>query len=199
MSDTPADLDLAGTLDEAFGLLERGARDRHSPFHTPTVATVGPGGAPALRTVILRDFDRDGPRLRFHTDARSAKVEQLGRDPRVTIHAYDADRKVQVRLDGEAIVHRDDEVARAAWDASQPMSRVCYRIDPAPGTPIADPAAAVIPPGPADPAADPGFGRFAAVVVTISCLEWLHLAAAGHRRARFLWQNGRLDASWLTP
>jgi pyridoxine/pyridoxamine 5'-phosphate oxidase len=66
--------DLEGTLAYAWGLLERGVSDRHSPIHTPTVATIGGDGRPSIRTVVLRDCDLDARMLRFHTDRRAPKL-----------------------------------------------------------------------------------------------------------------------------
>ena len=46
-----------------------------------TLATIDAHGFPRTRTVMLSEFD--GERFFFHTDARSAKVADLARDPRV--------------------------------------------------------------------------------------------------------------------
>ncbi|NBR79124.1 MAG: pyridoxamine 5'-phosphate oxidase, partial [Alphaproteobacteria bacterium] len=58
-------------------MLERGAADRRSAFHTPTVATIGLDGRPRLRTIVLRACDTANRSLRFHTDARSDKINEL--------------------------------------------------------------------------------------------------------------------------
>jgi hypothetical protein len=191
--------DLDGTLHQALGWLGRGIADRRSPFHTPSLATIRADGGPAVRTVILRGFDRSQRHLRIHTDTRSTKRGEIDRDPRVALHFYDPGHKIQLRVDGQATVHVGDEIARRAWDASQPMSRECYRVTPGPGTPLADPHGAYIDREPTDPLA--GFENFAAVLITFDRLEWLYLAAAGHRRAVFRWEGegGRLSATWLAP
>lgn len=188
---------LSPTLDEclaeAFRRLARGVADRRAPFHTPTLATIGADGAPEARTLVLRGFEPGSRTLRLHTDARSGKVAELAREPRCALHFYDPGAKLQLRLAGRAAVHGDDAVAEAAWGASREFSRMCYAIAPAPGTPVAEP-----PPAPRD--AEAGRGVFRVILLRFDRLEWLELAAEGHRRARFAWtRDGAPDAAWLVP
>jgi hypothetical protein len=180
-------------LQEALRRLGRGVADRRSPFHTPTLATIGADGAPEIRTLVLRGFEPLARTLRLHTDARSGKVAELAREPRCALHFYDPGAKLQLRLAGHATVHGDDAVASAAWEASRDFSRMCYAIEPAPGSPVAEPPAA-----PRD--AEAGRGVFRVILLRFDRLEWLELAAAGHRRARFVWTGADAPAaSWLAP
>jgi hypothetical protein len=184
---------LDAILAEAFRLLAEGVADRRSAFHSPTFATIGLDGAPTARTLVLRGFEPAARQLRLHTDSRSGKVEEVARDPRCALHVYDAEAQIQLRLAGQASLHRHDEVAEAAWTGSRPFSRICYSVAPSPGTPVPAPPAA-----PADP--DAGRPNFAALVFTFSTLEWLWLSIEGHRRARFAWHGGpEPAATWLVP
>lgn len=195
---TPVDRDdLHATLAEAWRLIADGVTDRRSPFHTPTVATVGLDGRPRSRTVVLRAAERDSRSLRFHCDARSDKFAELGREPRVTLHVYDASAKIQVRAEGQATLHTNDSLADAAWEASRPASRIVYATEPAPGTPIDEGAAFTLPVD--DAAVAAGRANFAAVAVRIETLEILHLASAGHRRSRFTVAADRVEGRWLAP
>ncbi len=184
------------TLAEAWRLLERGVTDRRSGFHTPVLASLRADGRPTARTVVLRAADPEARILRFHTDRRSGKYPEIAADPRVALQFYDPGAKVQLRIDGRATIHADDALARQAWAGSRSMSRACYRVAPGPGTEIGRPAEAVI-----DPTGGGEAGRehFAAVTVEIEAIEWLYLAAAGHRRARFLWNSDGVSATWLVP
>lgn len=197
MSDSSFYNDLDGSLAEAWRLLQDGVADRKAPFHTPSVATVAGDGTPRVRTVVLRKVDAEARWLQVHTDRRSGKVAELSANPAAALHFYDPEAKVQLRLRGRAAVHADDAVADAAWAATRPFSRACYRIDPGPGTPLAAPD------GYAEPEPDdPEVGReiFRVIRVSIAEIEWLYLAAQGHRRARFAWDaDGRLEAGWLVP
>jgi hypothetical protein len=188
--------DLAGSLAHAWAMLVRGAGDRRHAFHTPTVATIGADGAPRLRTVVLRGAEPAARRLRFHTDARSAKASELAAEPRIALHAYDAGAKLQLRLDGVATLHRADAIADAAWAATRPFSRACYLVAAAPGSAADDPVSALAEAGVGDEA---GREAFVAVTVAVTRLEMLHLAASGHRRSAFAWVDGTLSATWLVP
>ena len=184
--------DLDETLAEAFRLLARGVADRRSPFHTPTLATIAPDGAPSLRTLLLRGFDAPTRTLRLHTDARSAKVVELDRDPRAALHGYDGGAHIQLRLAGEAVLHRDDAVADAAWNQATANSRLVYAQEAAPGTKLGSHS---VPPFLGEARA-----HFATIALRFHTLEWLWLAASGHRRARFTWDGeGRTGAEWRAP
>ena len=188
--------DLDGSLAEAWRLIGRGVADRRSPFHTPTVATTRPDGSPALRTVVLRGAAPPDWTLRFHTDVRSAKFAELEADPRVALHFYDAGRKIQIRVDGRARLLTGDPATSKIWNVMKPHSRACYRAESGPGQAFAAP-----PPAPAGEAATGNQGRenFAVVSVAAARLEWLYLAARGHRRARFEKEGDRLSCTWLAP
>jgi len=189
------DLDAAHA--EAWRLLGDGVTNAKAPFHLPAVATIGRDGDPRVRTVVLRAAARDEGWLQFHTDRRSPKVAEIEAQPRVALHFYDRAAKVQLRVRARAVVHGEDAVARAAWDKTRSFSRVCYRIDPAPGTPLAAPDG-YAEPEPDDP--EVGFETFRVVRAHVQEIEWLYLAGQGHRRALFrLGESGGFEASWLTP
>jgi pyridoxamine 5'-phosphate oxidase len=193
-----AGADDPGRLREAaFALLARGVTDRRSPAHTPTLATVDAQGAPQSRTVVLRGFEPSLPELRFHTDIRSPKWAELRARPAVALHVYDPEGKLQVRLAGMAGLHAGDGVADEAWRASRFMSRVCYGTQPAPGTAIAAGDGFVLPQE--QDGVEAGRVHFGAVLCRIHALDVLHLGVAGHRRARFLWTQGGVEAAWLAP
>ncbi|WP_439547776.1 pyridoxamine 5'-phosphate oxidase family protein [Falsiroseomonas sp.] len=188
---------LEDTLGWALAMVARGVADRRHPFHTPVLATTGLDGTPQARTVVLRGIDPATRQLRLHTDARAGKVAELAAEPRATLMFYDAGAQLQLRLGGRATLHRDDALADEAWAASRDFSRMCYAIEPAPGQAVPAPPAA-----PLDSQA--GRPHFCAVILHLHTLESLHLAAGGHRRARFAWDqasipSGTPSAAWLVP
>ena len=146
---------------------------------------------------MLRSVDQRHRILRFHTDVRSSKSREITVEPRVALHVYDRDRKVQIRIEGLALLHADDHVADDAWRATRPYSRACYRIVPAPGDTVGDPSAVEIRPATHNP--EDGRENFQAVSVRVDAIEWLFLSARGHRRARFEWNDTEIDANWLVP
>lgn len=189
--------DLDATRMQALKLLARGVKDRRSAMHTFCVATIGADGAPRMRTVVNRGYDPEGRILRFHTDARAPKLDELRGDPRVAIHAYDPRGKIQLRLGARATVHLDGELREAAWRATRDFSRACYRVVPAPGQGASVPQDVAFTPG---EDADEGLENFAVVTLKITSLEWLYLAHQGHRRAHFAWsETDTLSQQWLVP
>ena len=186
-----------GQAAHLWALLQRGATDRRSLWHTPTIATIDDAGAPTVRTVVLRAVAPADWTLRFHTDRRSPKFDQLQRAPQIALHIYDAEQKLQVRLAGVAALHTDDDLADRAWIATQPMSRVAYAQAPAPGVPIGGERLPLLATGAHD---DLARTNFAAVVLHVTSIDWLHLAADGHRRARLHRDaGGILTSHWLAP
>lgn len=188
--------DLEASLAEAWRRLEDGVNDRKSGFHCVQLGTCETDGTPSVRTCVLRAVDREAGWVQVHTDRRGPKPVEIAREPRACIHAYDPAAKIQLRLTGEAVMHADDDVAEAAWARTRGFSRECYRLQPGPGTPLDLPDGADLP-RPADP--ELGRENFAVLRLHVTRLEWLYLAAAGHRRARFDWSSGTRHAAWLVP
>lgn len=188
--------DLSLSLDQAWSLLERGAVDRRAPAHTPTLATTSVDGAPTLRTVVLRACSRSERRLLVHTDRRSRKLADLHADPRCAVLVYDPPHKIQLRLGALATIHTNDAIADVQWSRSQATSRQIYGVGLAPGTGISEPA---------DVVAELAFrseaeqrANFAVLALEIQTIEWLFLAAQGHRRARFSLGDPE-TAEWWVP
>ena len=126
--------DLDGSCAHAWALLARGVKDRRSPFHTPGLATVSPEGLPEIRTVVLRGCDPQTRNLRFHTDTRSAKIADMQKQPQAALHFYDPGAKIQLRVRARLEL-LTGEAHASAWDNTRPMSRECYQVTQAPGSP----------------------------------------------------------------
>ena len=142
--------------------------------------------------MILRALDRDQRTMRFHTDVRSAKINQWQGKPRVCILGYDASKKIQLRVNGHVTLHTTDAVADGAWNNSRPESRIAYSVKITPGSVVDMPNGA--------PQSDEdGREHFAVVIVNIDSLEWIYLSAEGNRRAVFIWQDSTLKSNWLQP
>jgi len=188
---------LEKSLVQAWELLTNGIRDRNVMFHLAKIATVTLDGRPTQRTVVLRDADAESRQLRFHTDQRSTKVREIANNPAVSVLFYDPETQVQIRIDGDATVHAGDAVAEAAWAETRHFSKACYLAPNAPGTPVSEPPVAPSYDADEDQIA---YENFCAVVISVSRLEWMHLAVQGHKRAQFNWDNaGRLEMSWISP
>jgi pyridoxamine 5'-phosphate oxidase len=174
-------------------LLEAGVRDRRSPLHVMSLATVDTDGRPHLRSVVLRAVEADLREVCFHTDARSAKAADLSACAHCALALYDPQAAVQIRIEGRARLHCQDEVASDAWENSTTSARRCYAIEPAPGTVLEAPTDCHW----ADDV--PARERFTRVVVEVERIEWLYLRSSGHRRALFLRTQDHFSGHWLVP
>lgn len=195
MPETPDDV-----LAHAWARLAAGVRDRHDPFHQGVLANAGADG-PQARYVVLRAADPATATLAFHTDARSPKVAVLSRDPRVAWVFFGHGE--QVRVEGRVRLHGDgDAEAAATWAAMRPLARRTYAVPLPPGTAVATPADAGLPGlhSPVDPAAlEAAAARFVLARVELVALDWLSLAASGHRRARFVRAGAGWQGGWCAP
>lgn len=189
--------DLDGFRAEGWRCLADGVGHRHSPFHTPSLATVDAAGRPRLRTVVLRAAEAGAGTLRFHCDRRSDKAREIAENGLAALHVYDGRAKLQLRVEGRARLHHDDALADAAWAAALTMSRVCYGVEPAPGTALATGDAYAMPDE--DPKARIGRENFCAVVFTAERLDLLYLDRRGHRRAVFSREGEGWMGTWVAP
>jgi pyridoxine/pyridoxamine 5'-phosphate oxidase len=196
---------LALSFEEAWGLITAGVTNRNSPSHMPVIGTVDALGVPQMRVMILRNVSREERTLRFHTDSRSMKAEQLIHNAATSVLIYDAAAKVQIRISGKAQFSATGDVADTAWLTSTPFARRCYMAEAAPGTPIAEPSSGLptwIEGKQPDEAQLADYREnFAALLVEVETIEWLYLANAGHRRARWHWDAGQhaWSGCWLIP
>ncbi|MCP1558047.1 UNVERIFIED_ORG: pyridoxamine 5'-phosphate oxidase [Methylobacterium sp. SuP10 SLI 274] len=189
--------DLDGFRAEGWRRLADGVGHRHSPFHTPSLATVDAAGRPRLRTVVLRAAEAGAGALRFHCDRRSDKAREIAENGLAALHVYDGRAKLQLRVEGRVRLHLDDALADAAWAAALTMSRVCYGVEPAPGTALAAGDAYTMPDE--DPDARIGRENFCAVVFTAERLDLLYLDRRGHRRAVFCREGEGWMGTWVAP
>lgn len=187
-----------------WNALATGAGQQRSPLTMWQAATNGLGlgigaaaGMPQVRTVVLRDADRQGGSISFHTDARSAKVAELRADPRIALIGLDLDNLLQIRLEGRAQICADEAERRTIWNAARPHTLILYRTPFAPGTPLDTPEAGHV----QEQGGDDGYANFCVIRVLLDKLEYLDISPGGHQRAVFR-HNGKGDdwrGAWIAP
>lgn len=195
--------DLSSILQSSWALLEAGAANRRAMMHSPVVASVNQLGHPDQRVMVLRHADPLERLLRFHTDSRSPKVEQVGDGAPVHILAYEAEARVQLRMGGQGWVSRDGLDADMAWRSSSLFARRCYLVEDAPGA-ASDRGTSGLPADvegrkPSEDEVALGRPNFALLNVRIDCMDWLSLDQRGHRRALIQWSEGEPSGRWLVP
>lgn len=195
--------DIAAILESGWSLLEGGAANRRTMMHTPVVASINHLGHPDQRVMVLRSAERGERMLRFHTDSRSPKIDQIGAGSPVHVLAYEADARVQLRMSGHGWIDADGGDVDAAWEDSTLFARRCYLTHEGPGSASAVPTSGlpkmIEGRKPSEDQVAPGRRNFALLKVRIDCMDWFSLAQTGHRRALIEWEQGVAHGRWLVP
>jgi len=183
-----------------WSMLENAVTDRSSPFRIP-VFICGDQSDLDGRIVVLRKADNKNNLVQFHSDIRSEKIEKLKKNQKAGMFFYDKEEKIQVRLKVECIVNHNNEITKESWSKTQHISRKCYFVDNGPGTESKTPTSGLKPEldnfDYTKEQSEEGYKNFTVVQCKIKSIEWLYLAAKGHRRARFDLETNK-DA-WLVP
>ncbi len=183
-----------------WSMLNNAVKDRSSPFRIP-VFSCGNNDNIESRIVVLRKSDENNNVVQFHSDIRSDKINILKKNPKASFLFYDKELKIQVRLKVEAIINHDNDVTKQSWEKTQHISRKCYLVDNGPGT-ISDKPTSGLKTGLDNfdytkEQSEEGYKNFTVIQCKIKSIEWLYLAAKGHRRARFDLENNK--DNWLVP
>ena len=185
---------------DTWNRLVNGAVKSRDPLHTPCVATHS-GNDISLRTVVLRKAIPETKELRFHTDTRSKKWQELTLNPTISAIFYDAADRIQIRVKGRAVLKFNNDITAAAWQKTSLSSRRCYLT-------IFDPSSFTQNPNSGLPEhieqenftleeSEMGYQNFGIVTIQVQNIDWLWLHHAGHRRAYFDYVSGSF--SWMIP
>jgi len=183
-----------------WSMLDNAIKDRGSPFRIP-VFICGNQNDFDGRIVVLRNSDRENNVIQYHSDIRSDKIAKLKSNKNAAILFYDKEEKIQVRLKVECIVNHDNAITKESWLKTGHMSRKCYLVDNGPGTKSETPTSGLKPE--LDnfeftmQQSEAGYKNFTVIQCKVKSIEWLYLAAKGHRRARFDLENNK--EHWVVP
>ena len=181
-------------------MLDDAITNRASQFRIPTFIC-GDQSDFDGRIVVLRKSDQLNNTVQFHSDIRSDKIEKLKKNPKAAMLFYDKNEKIQVRLKIECIVNHNNEITKESWSKTQHISRKCYLVDNGPGSETKIPTSGLKPEFDnfefTMEQSEEGYKNFTVIQCKIKSIEWLYLAAKGHRRARFDLENNR--NTWLVP
>ena len=166
--------DYYNNLDKVYSkiwnLLKLGLKNRDAPFHIP-VFICGSSNKFDGRIVVLRGVDES--------------------------------EKIQLRINGQAKINYQNTKTKKSWKQTVHMSRQCYLGNKAPGSYIPLPASGLT--NEIDnlkytlEESEIGYKNFCVIETYIKSIEWLYLAAKGHRRAYFSLKNNSLEKKWLIP
>ena len=183
-----------------WSMLDDAVTNRSSQFRIP-VFVCGDQKDFDGRIVVLRKSDQSNNLLQFHSDIRSDKIAKLKNNNNASMLFYDKEEKIQVRLKVECIINHNNEITKESWSKTGHISRKCYLVDNRPGTESPAPTSGLKPE--LDnfeftmEQSEEGYKNFTVIQCKIKSIEWLYLAAKGHRRARFELDNNK--EYWLVP
>ena len=181
-------------------LLTNAVKDRSSEFRTP-VFICGNDKDLDGRVVVLRKADQQNNFVQYHSDIRSSKIEKIKSNPNCSVLFYGKQEKIQLRVKVKCKVHFDDDITKKSWEKTGDISRKCYLVTNGPCTNSETPTSGL------DNKFDnfdftkeeseAGYKNFCVIRCTVKSIEWLYLAAKGHRRALFDLENNKKN--WLVP
>ena len=183
-----------------WSILNNAVTDRSSQFRIP-VFICGDQSDFDGRIVVLRKSDEQNDIVQFHSDIRSNKIEKLKKNNQASMLFYDKEEKIQVRLKVKCTINHDNEITKESWLKTGHMSRKCYLVDNGPGTESPTPTSGLKPK--LDnfeftmEQSEEGYKNFTVIQCKVKSIEWLYLAAKGHRRARFDLETNK--DKWLIP
>jgi pyridoxamine 5'-phosphate oxidase len=153
------------------------------------------------RIVVLRKSDQNNNLVQFHSDIRSDKIKKLIKNSKAAMLFYDKEQKIQVRLKVQCTINHKNDITKESWLKTGHISRKCYLVDKGPGTKSDMPTSGLKPE--LDnfeftmEESETGYRNFTVIQCKVKSIEWLYLAAKGHRRAKFDLINNK--DTWLFP
>ena len=183
-----------------WAMLNDAVTNRSSPFRIPVFICADQNEIDG-RIVVLRKSDRDNNLLQFHTDFRSSKIIILKKNSNASLVFYDKEEKIQLRVKVGCIINNKNSITEKSWKKTQHISRRCYLTDDPPGTTSLDPTSGMISKledfDYTMEQSEEGYKNFTVIQCKIKSVEWLYLAAKGHRRAKF--DIEKKQVSWMVP
>ena len=192
--------DFSEIIKKIWLMLDDAITNRSSQFRTPTFIC-GDQLDFDGRIVVLRKSDQKNNLLQFHSDIRSDKIEKLKKNSKAAMLFYDKEEKIQVRLKVNCTINHENDVTKDSWSKTQHISRKCYLVDNGPGSETEIPTSGLKPEldnfDYTKEQSEEGYKNFTVIQCEVKLIEWLYLAAKGHRRARFNLENNK--NTWLIP
>jgi hypothetical protein len=191
--------DLAAIWNFSWQQLEKAPYQKKNPWRTAVIANINADQV-SQRTVVLRRASKQERYLRFYTDARSAKISQKKEALSFSWLFYNATKQIQLRVQTQGrvvVVEESDKI----WRDLPVYARSTYASIQPPGTIITEPDDGLPPDFLSRTPAQTDAARvnFLAVDNLVTELEFLQLHRAGHRRARWSWEEDTWQGNWLIP
>ncbi len=193
--------DFAEIEKKIWSLLVRAVNDRNSEFRTP-VFICGNNNDLDGRVIVLRKADQKNNIIQYHSYIRSSKIDKIKKNPKCSILFYGKKEKIQLRVKADCEINYNNDITKESWEKTGHISRKCYLVTNSPGTKSEKPTSGL------DNKFDNfdftkeesenGYKNFCVIKCKINSIEWLYLAAKGHRRALIDF-GGSKKFTWLVP
>ena len=184
-----------------WSLLTEAVKERSSEFRTP-VFICGNDKDLDGRVVVLRKADQKNNFVQFHSDIRSSKIEKIKKNPNCSILFYGKKEKIQLRLKTKCEVNFNNEITKESWEKTGHVSRKCYLVNNGPGTVSEKPTSGLNSKFDnfdfTKEESEEGYKNFSVIRCKIMSIEWLYLAAKGHRRVLINFEGSK-KFTWLVP
>ena len=184
-----------------WSLLFEAVKNRESEFRTP-VFICGNKNDLDGRVIVLRKADKENRFVQFHSDIRSSKIKKIKENSNCSILFYGKKDKIQLRLKVIAEINFKNNITKESWEKTGHISRKCYLVNNGPGSVSEKPTSGL------DSKFDnfdftkeqseEGYKNFCVIKCKIKTIEWLYLAAKGHRRALINFEGSK-KFTWLVP
>ena len=184
-----------------WSLLFEAVKNRESEFRTP-VFICGNKNDLDGRVIVLRKADKENRFVQFHSDIRSSKIKKIKENSNCSILFYGKKDKIQLRLKVIAEINFKNNITKESWEKTGHISRKCYLVTNGPGSVSEKPTSGL------DSKFDnfdftkeqseEGYKNFCVIKCKIKTIEWLYLAAKGHRRALINFEGSK-KFTWLVP
>ena len=126
-------------------------------------------------------------------------MDILKKNNKASLLFYDKEEKIQLRVKVECEENNQNSTSEESWKKTQHISRRCYLTDSPPGTASENPTSGMISKledfDYTMEQSEEGYKNFTVIQCKIKSVEWLYLAAKGHRRAKF--DIEKKQTSWL--
>ena len=173
--------------------LELAVKEAKHNYHLFALSTID-ANSPDVRTVVLRNVNKNTYSISFHTDIRSPKFKQITKNPNVSVLFYDVQARTQIRMVGTASICGDEDMLKSLWGKLSKESKDCYMGEVPPSGPLHG-RTTINKIKETNP--DDGYNNFARVAIHVSKMDVLLLHHLGHRRIEFKLHGKKPVHQWL--
>ena len=141
--------------------------------------------------------------LNFHTDFRSPKIASLMKNNNSLFVFYEQKLKMQLRIKTISSINNQNTITEKMWERTKLVSRKCYLTQKPPSSVTSLPEDGIDDnlkgKEPTLEESEKGYKNFTVVQNKIHQIDWLYLAASGHRRLKIILKDSIPSFSWIIP